>query len=89
MVFVDNEGAINLATNPFCSARTKHLDVRFPFVRELVSFGTIAVEHVLTTEQRADIVTKALAGHLHGAYGFHHELFSLILFWIEGVISAE
>ena len=62
MVYVDNEGAINLATNPFSSARTKHIDVRFHFIRELVSSGTIAVEYVPTTEQRADILTKALVG---------------------------
>lgn len=62
MVYVDNEGAIKLATNPFSSARTKHIDVRFHFVRELVSSGTIEVEYVPTTEQRADILTKALVG---------------------------
>ena len=62
MVYVDNEGAINLAINPFSSARTKHLDVRFHFVRELVSSGTITVEHVPTAEQRADLFTKALVG---------------------------
>lgn len=61
-VFVDNDGAINLASNPLSSARTKHIDVRFHFVRELVSSGTISVEYVPTKEQRADILTKALVG---------------------------
>ena len=60
--YVDNEGAINLASNPLSSARTKHIDVRFHFLRELVSSGTITVEYVPTTEQRADILTKALVG---------------------------
>ena len=61
-VFVDNDGAINLASNPLSSARTKHIDVRFHFGRELVSSGMIAVEYVPTNEQRADILTKALVG---------------------------
>ena len=61
-VLVDNEGAINLAANPLSSARTKHIDVRFHFIRELVRTGTIAVEHIPTKEQRADILTKALVG---------------------------
>ena len=61
-VFVDNESAISLATNPLSSARTKHIDVRFHFIRELVRSGTIAVEHVPTKEQHADILTKALTG---------------------------
>ena len=54
-VLVDNEGAINLAANPLRSARTKHIDVRFHFIRELVRTGTIAVKHIPTKEQRADI----------------------------------
>ena len=61
-VLVDNEGAIKLAANPLSSARTKHIDVRFHFIRELVRTGTIAVEHIPTKEQRADILTKALVG---------------------------
>ena len=47
LAIVDNEGAINLASNPLSSASTKHIDVRFHFVRELVSSGTIVVEYVL------------------------------------------
>lgn len=35
-VFVDNQGAIALAKNPLSSWRTKHIDVRYHFVRELV-----------------------------------------------------
>jgi len=64
LAIVDNEGAINLASNPLSSARTKHIDVRFHFVRELVSSGTIVVEYVPTSEQRADILTKPLTGSI-------------------------
>ena len=35
-VFEDNQRAIALAENPFSSARSKHIDVRFHFVRELL-----------------------------------------------------
>ena len=61
-LLVDNEGTIKLAANPLSSARTKYIDVRFHFIRELVRTGTIAVEHIPTKEQRADILTKALVG---------------------------
>ena len=56
-VLVGNEGAIKLAAKPLSSARTKHIDVRFHFIRELVRTGTIAVEHIPTKGQRADILT--------------------------------
>ncbi|CAN0489253.1 unnamed protein product, partial [Laminaria digitata] len=59
-VFVDNKGAIALANDPLSSARTKHIDVRFHFIRELVRSKTISVEYVPTKEQRADILTKPL-----------------------------
>ena len=66
LAIVDNVGAINLASNPLSSARTKHIDVRFHFVQELVSSGTIVVEYVPTSEQRADIMTKPLTGSIFG-----------------------
>ena len=43
-VFVDNDGTISLANNPRSSARTKHIDVRFHFIRELSRSKTISVE---------------------------------------------
>ena len=61
-VFIDNDGAISLANNSLRSARTKHIDVRFHFIRELTRSKTISVEYVPTKEQRADILTKALTG---------------------------
>ena len=61
-MFVDNEGAIALANNPLSSARTKHIDVRFHFIRELVRLKTISVKYVPPKEQHADIPTKALPG---------------------------
>ena len=35
-VFEDNQGAIALAENPLSSARSKHIDVRFHFAREVL-----------------------------------------------------
>ena len=61
-VFVDNAGAISLATNSLSSARTKHIDVRFHFIRELVRSKTISVEYVPTADQHTDILTKPLTG---------------------------
>ena len=75
-VFVDNDGAISLANNLLSSARTKHIDVRFHFIRELTRSKTISVEYVPTKEQRADILTKALTdsifkGHRDSLVNLH------------------
>ena len=59
-VFEDNEGAKALAENPLSSARTKHIDVRYHFLRELVKRNEIAIRHVQSKDQHADILTKPL-----------------------------
>jgi len=56
----DNQGAIALMHNAACSARTKHIDINFHFIREKVKDKTLAVEHVLTDKMTADALTKPL-----------------------------
>lgn len=57
---IDNQGAIKLVQNPEYHKRTKHIDVRFHFIRDKVEEGTIAVNYVRSEEQLADILTKGL-----------------------------
>jgi hypothetical protein len=49
-----------LINNPVFHERTKHIDLRFHFIRECVEDGKVAVEHIGTTNQLADILTKSL-----------------------------
>lgn len=60
VLFIDNKSAIDLAKNPVFHGRSKHIDIRYHFIRECVEKGEIAVKHVATKEQRADTLTKAL-----------------------------
>ena len=59
-VFEDNQGGIALAENPLSSARSKHIHVRFHFVRELLRAKKIGIQFVASEEQHADILTKSL-----------------------------
>ena len=61
LVFEDNQGAIALAENPLSSARSKHIYVRFHFVRELLSANKIDIQFVASEERHADILAKSLA----------------------------
>jgi hypothetical protein len=65
---VDNKSAIELAKNPVHHERSKHIDVRFHFIREHVKKGDVQMDHVATRDQAADIFTKALPTELfnHG-----------------------
>lgn len=61
----DHEGAKSLTENPLSSSNSTYIDVRLNFLRELVAKGDlIVVEHVPSSEEHADILTKALARHL-------------------------
>ena len=62
---VDNIGAIFMSGNVVVSQRTKHIDVRYHFVREFVYDGFIKVIFVRTTENDADLFNKNLPGALH------------------------
>jgi hypothetical protein len=56
----DNESAIKLANNPVSHSRTKHIDIRHHFLRDHETKGDIAIHHVSTEKQLADIFTKPL-----------------------------
>jgi hypothetical protein len=57
-IWCDNESAIALARNPEYHKRSKHIDVRYHHLRELVFNKVIDIEYVNTKEQLADFLTK-------------------------------
>ena len=57
---VDNQSAIVLAKNPVLHDRSKHIDVKFHFLRNCVDEGQIVIEFVETGRQLADVLTKPL-----------------------------
>lgn len=57
---VDNKSAISLCKNPVLHDRSKHIDIRYHFIRDCVETGKITVEHVSTGDQLADLLTKPL-----------------------------
>lgn len=59
-MYVDNSSALDLIKNPVFHGRSKHIHIRFHFIRECVENGEITVTHVSTKEQKADILTKPL-----------------------------
>jgi hypothetical protein len=57
---VDNKSAISLIKNPVHHDRTKHIDIKYRYIRECAERGLIDVQFIGTTEQLGDIFTKAL-----------------------------
>jgi hypothetical protein len=62
---VDNKSALDLASNHVYHSRTKHIDVRHHFVREIVKKGIVNLQYLCTEEMIADIFTKSLPAVKH------------------------
>lgn len=61
ILYIDNKSAIDLAKNPVFHGRSKHIDIRYHFIRERVESGEIILRHIPGDSQRADMLTKALS----------------------------
>ena len=64
-LLVDNYCEQRLASNPVYHVRTKHIDIRHHFVREIVESRKIVLEHVASDNMPADVLTKALIKPKH------------------------
>ncbi|GJS32780.1 hypothetical protein Tco_0531162 [Tanacetum coccineum] len=60
-MYYDNKSAIALCCNNVQHSRTKHIDIRFHFIKEQVENGVVELYFVNTEYQLADIFTKAYA----------------------------
>nr|GEW44682.1 copia protein [Tanacetum cinerariifolium] len=59
-IYCDSKSAIAISCNPVQHSRTKHIAVRYHFIKEHVEKGSIELYFVKTDYQLADLFTKAL-----------------------------
>jgi hypothetical protein len=60
-VFMDNKSAIALANNPVFHKRSKHIAIKYHWIRQMVGRHLVKLVHVASEMQLADMLTKALA----------------------------
>lgn len=61
----DNKSAVMLAKNPVHHSRTKHIDIKHHYIRELIASEEIQLENCRSKEQVADLLTKSLPQAKH------------------------
>ena len=54
----DSQSAIHLAKNPAYHNKTKHIPIKYHFVRQVIDEGGVSLEKVHTKENCADMFTK-------------------------------
>ena len=59
VLYVDNQGAVELSKDAKSCHRSRHVQRRFFKVRELVHSGEIAVKWIDTNANKADLLTKS------------------------------
>jgi hypothetical protein len=59
----DNQGAIFIASNPVQERQTKHIDIRYHYIRQVLEKGEVALYFVEGSENPTDMLTKNL-GHV-------------------------
>jgi hypothetical protein len=65
LIRCDNQSAIALCKDSKFHARTKHMDIRYHYIREQVADGRLNVLYIPSASNPADILTKPLPRKAH------------------------
>ena len=60
VIYCDNQSCIKMSENPVDHDRSKHIDTRYHYIRDMVQKGAVQLQYLSTDEQIADILTKPL-----------------------------
>ena len=60
MIFNDNQAAQHLSQNPVVNSKSKHINIREHFIREVVKQGHIKLAYQKTEDMDADLLTKPI-----------------------------
>lgn len=60
LIYEDNQSAIQMAKNPQFHGRSKHIDIRYHFIRDVVNKKCVTLEYCPTDQMIADMLTKGL-----------------------------
>ena len=60
VIYYDNSSAIDISKNPVQHAKTKHIEIRYHFIRDLVEKKVVTLKYIPIERQNVDIFTKTL-----------------------------
>jgi hypothetical protein len=61
IIYCDNQSCIRLSEHPVFHERSKHIEIKYYFIRDKVQEGEVKLKYIPTDEQNTDILTKPLS----------------------------
>ena len=103
IIYCDNSSTIKLSKNPVMHGRSKHIDVRFHFLRDLTRDGVVTLMHCCSCRRMRDVATnrppsKCMGKYISSKYGETRSSLSLssekwcgsrhLVFWSLGTLTG-
>ena len=60
-IHCDNQSCVKLSENPVFHDKSKHIEIKYHYIRDILQRGAVKLQYVVTNEQIADVLTKSLA----------------------------
>ena len=60
-IYCDNQSCIKLSENPLFHDKSKHIEIKYHYIRDMVQRGAVKLQYVVTEEQIANVLTKPLS----------------------------
>ena len=60
-IHCDNQSCVKFLKNPVFHEKSKHIQIKYHYIRDMVQWGAVKLRYVVTKEQIADVLTKPLA----------------------------
>jgi len=64
-IHLDNQSCIKFSKNLVFHDWSKHIEIKYPFIRDWVQRGAVKLEYIFADEQVADILNKSLPRGKH------------------------
>ena len=60
-IYYDNQSCVKLSKNPVFHNKSKHIEIKYHYIRDMVQRGVVKLQYVATDKHIADVLTKPLA----------------------------
>ena len=61
IIHCDNQSSIKLSVNPVFHDRSKHIEIPYHYVRDMIDRNSVKLEYICTADQTTNILTKPLS----------------------------